>query len=352
MTSPNKVLVASGSFKDVYAPLEACHTIQAAVQKVFPMWNIEVLPMVDGGEYSAETLAEHLGLEKIIVDDLVGPQHNATNSFYVEMASDEVYIATSSIVKLEPQYIDSANPLLYTSYGLGQLVLNALDKGYTKINIGLGGTNTVDCGTGMMQALGAKFIGKSGELLEPSSGSYFSGGDLSSISAIDINEIDSRIQQSSFQVICDARPSVNQMETPIRQKIGKDNHDNTIYDQLLNGIKSYAEAAKPIISVTAPNNYSDDLLNAPFYGAAGGILYSILCITDSVVRIGFKFFAEQFNLEASLNEHDMVVTGEGKLDNSLFGKTPIGISQTAKLYGKDVIFLTGHFDEWNDLTDS
>ena len=96
MTSPNKVLVASGSFKDVYTPLEACHTIQAAAQKVFPTWNIEVIPMVDGGEYSAETLAEHLGLEKINVDDLVGAQHNATNSFYVKMASDEVYIATSS----------------------------------------------------------------------------------------------------------------------------------------------------------------------------------------------------------------------------------------------------------------
>ena len=342
------ILIASGSFKDVYSPQEACKVLKNAVEAAGYNEAITVVPMVDGGEYSADVLASHLGARKIEVEDVIDPTGREVVSYYVNMNDTTAYIASSTILRLSPEMSEFKNPLNLTTYGYGQLIDDALKRGYKKIILGMGGTSTVDCGIGMAQALGIKILDKKREILHPQNGKYFTGIDLTNIHNISVSNFMRTYKDTKIEVVCDADTTINQMFIPTNQKIsGYFNNERKeiieFYDKNISRyceiVETYLKSKEPIRGVQY-----NKLKNCKYFGTAGGILLTLFALFDVCISLGSEYFSKIFELEKLIQCSDIIITGEGKLDNSLQGKAPIGVSRLAKKHGKAVIYLVGNVD--------
>jgi len=339
--NPKQILIATGSFKDVFSPSEACKELKLAIQESFPMAKINVIPIVDGGEYSLGTIVDYLKLKKVAVEKTLGPDLSLRTKYYANLGIDKYYISSSSVMKLDVKNIDQGNPLELTSFGLGQLINDAIDKGAKDIFIGLGGTSTVDAGLGMLQALGALFFDEEYNLIN-GDGIIMSGCDMQRVKYMDLSIPVEKCSKIKFHALCDGSPSINQMDIPIRQKIGKKLEDkDQIFEALWQGIQEMCNVFKEPIRNMSSHNFKEKLSDAPYYGAAGGTLFSILAITPAKVSLGFDYFSEWFKLHSKIKQADLIVTGEGKFDNSLFGKTPIGIAKVALSYNKKLVYIAG-----------
>jgi len=325
----SNVLIAMGSFKDVYNPKESVDLIKNIILNLDEKINISSISIADGGEYSHEVVKDNLNCKEIYVHDVVTPYKSKVISSYLVFDDNSAFISSSHILRILPELDKYKNPLNLTSYGLGQLIKNAIDKGIKKIFIGLGGTNTIDGGIGMLQALGAIYKDKYNNTIIPNDNEYFSGLDLIKIKSIIHNE---KELYNDIDIVscCDGIISIDEMSTPNNQKVGvtyKAKHKQIIV-QLEKGINSYAHI------VNAKN--SDE-----FYGVAGGINLSLSFLFNTKMQLGIDFFIDSLKLEDKIKKADLVITGEGKLDNSFGGKTPIGISQLAKQYNKPVLYIVG-----------
>ncbi|MBT6068523.1 glycerate kinase [Candidatus Peregrinibacteria bacterium] len=326
------ILIATGSFKDVYSPMEACEMFKGILGEIQPDATITTIPMIDGGEYSSEVLQSVFRYEKKVVVEVVNPRGEKITSHYLKVDEQTVFIATSSILKLPDSQEMYLNPLKLTSYGFGQLISHAIKNGYKKLILGLGGTHTVDGGIGMAQALGVKFVGKDGVALAPLEGDFFAGQDMINIGGMLLDNFIDFV--GDVEALCDATANLIEMRVPTNQKISSsfDAERNEIAATLENGAFSYAS----LLGISTDDNY---------FGTAGAILLSLIALFDPETMLGSKYFAEKFELAKHIAETDLVITGEGKIDNSLLGKSPIGVSRLAKKYGKKVAYVVGTVEE-------
>jgi glycerate kinase len=343
------ILVASGSFKDVHSPQEACKLIKVAVEATGYGGTVSVAPMADGGEYSMDLLVSEYGAEKIKVHGIIDPNGNEVVSYYIVLDDTTAYIASSTILRLHTNFLETTNPLNLTTYGYGQLISHAINKGFKKIILGMGGTNTVDGGIGMAQALGVVFRDLNGRLLKPSIGQYFSGNDLSKVGAIDVLENSVKYKKVKIMVACDADISVDQMFLPIKQKIGNrfDNKRKKISENLFQSLINYSDVIENHIKLKSYFRSLDcrELNKRKYFGCAGGLILSLYALFDIDVFLGVNFFAETLKLEEKIKSSDLIITGEGRFDNSIHGKTPVGVSRLALKNGKPVIYLVGNVDK-------
>jgi len=276
------------------------------------------------------------------VEGVVDARAHTFSGGYLALNEETAFIASSSVVRLDPGDEVNKNPLHLTSYGLGQLIADAIAKGYKKIAVGLGGTSTVDGGLGMSQALGCRFYDEAGVELEPQEGAYFCGKDTSRVHSCSIPGTFSEVE---VVALCDGDLTLRQMQIPTNQKIGRlyDSDRQDIARELTDGLLGYANAltrSSRFIQETEPA-----LELRPFVGSAGGILISLIALFESKARSGVQFFAETFDLEELIRTADLVITGEGTLDNSLVGKTPIGVCRIAKMVGRPVLYAVGTLSE-------
>ena len=333
-----KILIASGGFKDVFTPIEFCTLIHDIIKDVKPEADIHKIPMVDGGEYSTEVLTD-MGFKKIIVPDVVDPSGLKKSACYVQLNKDTAFIAASAIVKLSPESSKYMNPLHLTSYGYGQLIKHAIDNGFKKIYLGMGGTSTVDAGIGMAQALGLKFSGIDKE--------YLTGSDLQKISSI-TDESPGKYKDVKIEVLCDSGITLNQMYVPTKLKISNyfDKDREKIIKTLHDGILGYSKIISKYIDSQGLAREITNLEQQESLGNSGAIMLSLLPFFDIHLSSGIIFFYEKFNLKKLVEEADLIITGEGRLDeSSMLGKTPIGISCLAKKFNKKVIYVVGDIDE-------
>jgi glycerate kinase len=349
MKTFNSILIATGAFKDVYSPIESTTLIGNIIKDIFQN-NITTYttPMIDGGEYSSEVLTEYLKLKKINISNIADPTGRGKTAYYVELNSNTAFIASSIILGLPPESEEYKNPLYLASYGFGQLLKHAIEKGYKKIILGMGGTNTVDCGIGMAQALGVSFLDKNREILSPQNEEYFTGIDLANIHNISESNFTQKYKNIEIEVVCDADTTIKQMYIPTNQKISKyfDNDREEIINFFDKNILKYCEVVETYLkSKELIRNFSyNKLKDCKYFGTAGGILLTLFALFDVQISLGSEYFSKKFELEELIQRSDIVITGEGKLDNSLQGKAPIGVSRLAKKYGKPVIYLTGNID--------
>lgn len=323
-----KVLIAPDSFKDSLKAVDVAHNLQAGIMKALPKSEFIIVPMADGGEGTVESVIDATA-GMIYKAKVCDPLMRITDSFFgitgdgatavIEMA------AASGIEKLKPE---ERNPWITTTYGTGELIKLALDKGVKKIIIGIGGSATNDCGVGMAQALGVKFLDSNEIEIEKG------GGALDHVSIIDISSLDPRINSTEIQVACDVTNPLTGEKGASHVYGPQKGADKEMVLQLDANLEKFAGEIK--------NQLGKDISPVPGSGAAGGLGAGLMAFLDARLMKGFDIIANAVELNHKIRECDLVITGEGKIDfQTQYGKTISGVAQLAKKHQKPVIAIAG-----------
>ncbi|MCP2238829.1 glycerate kinase [Thermoanaerobacterium thermosaccharolyticum] len=321
-----KILVAPDSFKGSLSSKEVLKAISEGIKRAV---NAEIVgvPIADGGEGTVDALIASLG-GRIVDVDVVGPLGNVVKSFFgiLNDGTAVIEMAASSGLSLVPD--NMRNPLITTTYGVGQLIKEALGAGCRKFIIGLGGSATNDGGAGMIQALGVKLLDEDGKDIS------YGGGNLYKLKKVDISSIDKRVCESSFVVASD-----------VTNPLCGENGASAVYgpqkgatpemvEILDDNLRHYASVVKE----TLGKDFSD----VPGAGAAGGLGFSLMAFLNAKIKSGIDIVMEASNIDEKIKSCDIVITGEGNTDfQTAYGKAPAGIAMIAKKYGKPVVVLSG-----------
>ncbi len=323
-----KITIAVDSFKGSASSDEAAECIEKGIRK-FSKINPEIvkIPIADGGEGTVDAVVKATNgvLEYLEVPGPLGEPVNAKFGFIHDNTAI-LEMAEASGINL----ITAAkkNPFKTNTYGVGEILKHILDKGIRKIFIGVGGSATNDGGAGMLHSLGVRFYDKEGKVLG------YCPEELKRLSKIDISGLDKRILESKITVLSDVsnplcgEKGASHVYGP--QK-GAGPEDVKILDKIL---KNYGE----IIDKELGNSF----MEKPGTGAAGGLGYALLSICRAEFSVGINEIVKLIGLEKEIKESDLVITGEGRIDNqSVHGKAPIGIAKIAKKYNLPVIAIVG-----------
>jgi glycerate kinase len=323
-----KILVAPDSFKGSLTAMEAAENIKTGINNFDSKINVDLLPMADGGEGTVQSLVDATD-GKIIKKVVTGPLGNEVEAFYGLLGDGEtavIEMAAASGLPLVPE--EKRNPLKTTTYGTGELILSALDAGVKKIIIGIGGSATNDAGVGMAQALGAEILDANGKQIG------FGGGDLNRIKNIKLNNLDSRIKDTEILVGCDVDNPLygeNGAAYVYGPQKGADPEMVKILDQNLRHFNQ--------IVIKELNKDPNKISGA---GAAGGLGAGLVAFLNAELKAGVDIILDFINFEERLKNVDLVITGEGMLDGqSIYGKTPVGVSRSAAKKNIPVIAVAG-----------
>lgn len=323
-----KVVVAIDSFKGSLSSAQAGNAVKDAICRLKADAEVTVKPLADGGEGTVDALAESADGEMITttVKGPLGAPVTAkycilkdTNTAVMEMAS------TSGITLVSHS---ERNPLKTTTYGVGELIKDAINRGCRRFIIGIGGSATNDGGTGMLTALGFEFLDKDGKSIP------LCGGGLEVLHKISTKNVIPQLKECSFKIACDVtNPLCGEKGCSAVFGPQKGATKEMIAD-MDRWLSHYAELAKTV-SLKADKDH-------PGAGAAGGLGFAFLTFTNAVLKSGIDIVLEEISLESYIKSADIVVTGEGRLDSqTVMGKAPIGVAKLAKKYGKKVIAFSG-----------
>lgn len=323
-----KIIIAPDSYKESLTAMEVAEAIEAGFKKIFSDAEYIKLPMADGGEGTVQSLVDATD-GSIVTCDVTGPLGQPVEGFFGLMGDDSTAIiemaAASGLHLVEPE---QRNPLVTTTFGTGELVKAALDRGVKHIIVGIGGSATNDGGIGMAQALGARLLDSEGRELG------FGGGELSRLASIDLSNLDARLADIKLEVACD-------VDNPLCGPKGASH------------VFGPQKGATPEMVATLDANlahYADiikttngrDVVNTAGAGAAGGLGAALLGLFDASLRPGIQIVMDAVNLSDVVKDADLVITGEGRIDSqTIHGKTPIGVARTAKQYDIPVIAIAG-----------
>lgn len=323
-----KVTVAIDSLKGSLSSLEAGEAIKEGVKRVYPNAEVYVRPLADGGEGTVETLICGIGGEMQTVT-VTGPLGTPVECQYGIIADSKTAIiemAGAAGITLVPEEL--RNPMNTTSYGVGELICDAIKKGCRHFIVGIGGSATNDGGIGMLQALGYSILDKDGVPV-----SCYGKG-LADVSQITDENVIPELSQCTFRIACDVKnPLCGDQGCSAVYGPQKGTTPEMVQD--MDGwLAHFAEVAKKTY------HHADPI--TPGTGAAGGLGFAFLTFTNAVLESGVKIVLEETHLEDYVKDADIVLTGEGRLDGqTVMGKAPIGVAEIAKKYGKPVIAFAG-----------
>lgn len=307
------IIIAPDSFKGTMTSTEVCEIIKEAFLEYKNCPEIICLPIADGGEGTVDSLLFNGG-QKINVT-VKDPYFNDIESFYGILPDGTAVIEMAAASGL-PLVGENKNPLLTTTYGTGQLIKSALDRGCMNIIIGIGGSATNDGGIGCASALGVKFFGKSGEEVS------LNGQGLSEIERIDFSSLDSRIRSVSIKVLCDVVSPLYGAEGAAFIFAPQKGADEEAVKLLDNGLRRLAEITE---SVTGKDNSS--LEGA---GAAGGLGFGLVSFLNAHLVKGALTVLTAMGLDTLAKDAELIITGEGCFDEqSLLGKAPSCVVELA-----------------------
>ena len=327
-----KVVVVIDSLKGSLSSLEAGQAIKEGVQVVYPEADVVVRPLADGGEGTVEALAIGMGGELVHVN-VTGPLGDAVTAEYGILNADETRPKTAIIemsaaagITLVPD--EKRNPMHTTTFGVGELIKDAIDNGCRHFIVGIGGSATNDGGIGMLQALGYDFLDKDGAPVG------YGGAGLQSIARIQAENVLPELKDCTFRVACDVtNPLCGPMGSSAIYGPQKGATPEMV-KELDEALLHYAELSKETF------DHADRLY--PGTGAAGGMGFAFLTYTNAVLESGIKIVLEETGLEEEMKDADFVITGEGRLDSqTALGKAPIGVAHLAKKHDKKVLAFAG-----------
>lgn len=326
------ILIAPDSFKDCLSAHEVALALSRGIIGIIPDANITVLPMADGGEGTVESVIDATYGRRIEVQ-VMDPLMREVSSFYgITGDGETAVIEMAAASGIELLSTDERDPWITSTFGTGQLIRDALDHGVKKILLGIGGSATNDGGAGMAEALGVSFSGRFGIL--PVQG----GGALGELEQISMDGLDPRVAQTDIVVACDVS---NPLTGPDGASVvygPQKGADREMVEKLDRNLVHFAG----MIIDQLGKSVSD----VPGAGAAGGLGAGLMAFLDARLVEGFSLVAGVCGLEEQIRRADLVITGEGKMDSQTrFGKTPFGVAQMAKKYGKKVIAVAGTLED-------
>ena len=327
-----KIVVAPQAFKGSLSATEVGNSMIKGIENVIENSTNLLVPIADGGDGTLETLVES-SQGKINSIKVTGPLGEQQNSAWGALGKNKTAIiemARSSGLALVP--INKLNPLISTTYGLGEVILDALDQGYRDFIIGIGGSATNDAGAGMAQALGVKLLDSNGNELS------FGGESLSKLNSIDVGGIDTRIKESNFAIACDVNNPLTGPEGASAiygpQKGATPEMVNTLDQALTN----FAEIVEKDLGIKI-----NDVEGS---GAAGGLGGGLIAFLNGKLRKGVDIVLDFVDINKALTNTNLVITGEGQLDfQTIYNKAPIGVARRAKHLGIPVIAISGSLGE-------
>lgn len=337
-----KIIVAVDSFKGSMTSSEAGNAIKNGIRDIHPDWNITVYPVADGGEGTLEALTYHQSVTKRTCK-VTGPLGNPVEASYLWYGRGSertavIEMAQAAGLPLVPA--GKRNPLYTTTYGVGELIRDAIDQGCRKFIIGIGGSATNDAGIGMLQALGYYFYDKDGRDIS------FGAKELAKITDIGLEDVLHDLSKCHFRIACDVKnPLVGEQGC---SKVYGPQKGATVKDieEMDRSMDRFADLVEQIAGCDRKGISPNGDRNTPGAGAAGGLGYAFLMFLDGVLQPGIDIVLDEIRLEEAIAQADLVITGEGRLDaQTLMGKTPAGVAGFAKKYGKPVIAVAGCFGE-------
>lgn len=325
-----KVVVAIDSLKGSLSSLEAGNAISEGIIKVYPDAQVDVRPLADGGEGTVEALALGMNgrLETVTVTGPLGQPVDAVYGILNTTAIIEMS-AAAGITLVEEQ---ERNPLKTTTYGVGEIIKDAIKKGCRHFIVGIGGSATNDGGIGMLQALGYGILNREGKQVS------FGAQGLSEIDKITDEYVIPELKECTFRVACDVTNTLCGEQGASAIFGPQKGATPTMIMQMDKWLAYYADLSK--------EKYPHANINQAGTGAAGGLGFAFLTYTNAVLESGIKIVLEETKLEEYVKEADIVITGEGRLDGqTAMGKAPIGVAEIAKKYNKRVYALSGSVTE-------
>lgn len=326
-----KFVLAPDSFKESMTAKEVCIAMEKGIKKVFKDAECIHVPMADGGEGTLQSLVDSTK-GQVYVKEVTGPLGNNVNAKFGVLNDGKtaiIEIAEASGLTLVSR--EKRNPLITTTFGIGELIKEVLDKGCNKILIGLGGSATNDGGVGMLQALGAKFLDINNNDIG------FGGGNLKKLSRIDLSEFDKRIANINIEVACDVKNPLTGNKGAsfvFGPQKGATKNMVIVLDE---GLKHFSNIVK--------HQFNKEIDKLEGAGAAGGLGAALIGFCNGKLVSGIELVINYSRLEDKLQDADFIFTGEGSIDvQTTFGKTPIGVSRLAKRYNIPVIALGGRVD--------
>ncbi len=323
-----KIVIAPDSYKgSIYAP-EAARAMREGVLRVVPDAETVLVPVADGGDGTLETLVETSG-GTTRTATVTGPLGDPTEAQWGAMGDGKtavIEMARTSGLTLVPD--DRRNPLTATTAGLGEVIREALNEGFRRFILGIGGSATNDAGAGMAQALGVLLLDTASRDLEAG------GAALAGLDHIDMTGLDPRAADAEFMVACD-------VSNPLTGPEGA----SVVY-----GPQKGATPAQVAQLDAALGNFADivsrdlsaDVRDVPGSGAAGGLGGGIMAFLGGQLRPGIDIVLDTLRFDDKLNGADLVITGEGGMDfQTVYNKAPIGVARLAKARGIAVIGVSG-----------
>lgn len=323
-----KVTVAIDSFKGSLSSIEAGNAVADGIKRVDPQAKVLVRPLADGGEGTVEALVQGMNgtFENVTVTGPLGAKVesqygilNKCNTAIIEMSS------AAGITLVKPK---EKNPLHTTTYGVGEMMKDAIAKGCRRFIVGIGGSATNDCGIGMLQALGYEFLNKNGQQVP------FGAEGVRDIVAIRDEHVIPALKDCTFKIACD-------VTNPLCGEKGC----SAIYGPQKGATKEMVRDMDQWFSkfaTLAKETYPHADADAPGTGAAGGMGFAFLTFTNAVLESGIEIVLKETELEEYIKDADIVITGEGRLDGqTAMGKAPVGVAKLAKKYNKPVLAFAG-----------
>lgn len=323
-----KIVIAPDSYKESLSALEVATQIELGFRQIFPQAEYVKLPMADGGEGTVQAMVEATQ-GRLVQVQVSGPLGQSVTGFYGLTGDGRtavIEMAAASGLALVPAA--QRNPEITTSYGMGELIAAALDAGARQLILGLGGSATNDGGAGMLQALGVRLLDAAGNALERG------GAALAQLAHIDASGLDARLRACRIDVACD-------VDNPLTGARGasaifgpQKGATPAMVERLDAALAHYAAIIERDLGVAV-----DAVAGA---GAAGGMGAAMLAFLQGQLRPGCDIIAQALGLDAAVQDADLVITGEGRIDQqTIFGKTPFGVATVAKRHGKPVIGIAG-----------
>ena len=344
-----KAVIAIDSFKGSMDSIEAGEAAEKGIRRVFTDAETIVYPLADGGEGTVQALAKGLGgrLEKVKVTGPLGEPVICEYGIVEEKTAIIEMAGAAGITLVQPEL---RNPLNTTTYGVGEVIKDAIGKGCRHFIIGIGGSATNDGGIGMLQALGAEFLDEGGKQVP------FGAKGVEKLAAINCEHILFELKDCDFRIACD-------VDNPLCGKNGcshifgpQKGATPKMVEQMDQWMEKYAQLTAKYFQevkklsadvawnpVDSEGNYDSDY---PGCGAAGGLGFAFRAFLHGKLEPGINIVLEEIGIESAIKDADIVITGEGCLDGqTVMGKAPIGIARLAKKYGKPVIAFSGAVTE-------
>ena len=329
-----KVVIAPDSYKGSLTAMEVANSIEEGIIKYNKNIEVVKVPMADGGEGTVQALVDATG-GKIINLKVCDPLLREIDSFYGILGDGKTAIIEMAAASgLNLLHKNELNPLITSTYGTGQILNDAIEKGCRKIIVGLGGSATNDGGAGMLRALGIRFLNKDGRDIPEG------GGVLKNLYKIDKKNFNTEILKCEIIVACDVDNTlcgINGATNVFGPQKGASEDDIRILDE---GLSEYSKIIK--------REFGVDVLNVSGSGAAGGTVAAFLVI-GAKLESGVDIVIRETNLVEALKDSDIVFTGEGRIDfQTKFGKAPYGVAKEAEKIGLPVIAICGEIGEGYD----